>query len=158
MVGASGNTMSGMQMVDVTGKERTVRAAAAAGAVQTTEAVVAATAGGATPKGDVLAAARLAAVMAVKRTPDIVPLCHPISIGGVDVELELGSDRVDIAVRVKTRDRTGVEMEALTAVCAAGLTIIDMIKAQDPDASIEHVRVLAKAGGKTGMWERSPQR
>jgi len=150
--------MTVMRMVDVTSKERTVRAAAAAGAVQTTEAVVAAIAEGRTQKGDVLAAARLAAIMAAKKTPDLVPLCHPIAIGGVDVELELGTDRVDIAVRVKTCDRTGVEMEALTAVCAAGLTVIDMIIGEDPDASIEHVRVLAKAGGKTGMWERSPKR
>ncbi len=135
-----------------------MRAAAAAGAVLTTEEVVAAISADGVPKGDVLAAARLAAVMAVKKTPDLVPLCHPIAIGGVDVELELGANRIDIAVRVKTRDRTGVEMEALTAVCAAGLTIIDMIKGEDPDASIEHVRVLAKAGGKTGMWERSGDR
>lgn len=152
------HTMFGMRMVDVTAKDRTVRAAAAAGYVQTTIHVVDAIKLGAISKGDVLAAARLAAVIAVKKTPDLVPLCHPIAIGAVEVDVDADSDRVSIAVRVKTRDRTGVEMEALTAVCAAGLTVVDMVKGLDPDASIERVRVLAKTGGKTGNWERAQGR
>ena len=141
-----------MRMVDVTGKERTVRVATADGYVQTTAQV------NETPKGDVLAAARLAAIMAVKRTPDLIPLCHPISIGGVDVDVTASGDRVSLRVLVKTTDRTGVEMEALTAVCAAGLTVIDMIKGVDPDASVAEVRVLTKTGGKTGDWSRSEDR
>ena len=144
-----------MRMVDVTGKDRTVRVATADGYVQTTTAVVDLITGNDTPKGDVLAAARLAAIMAVKRTPDLIPLCHPISIGGVDVDITASGNRVNLRVLVKTTDRTGVEMEALTAVCAAGLTVIDMIKGVDPDASVAQVRVLTKTGGKTGDWSRS---
>ena len=147
-----------MRMVDVTAKDRTVRAAVAKGYVQTTATVVNAINGSTIAKGDVLAAARLAAIMAVKRTPDLVPLCHPIAIGGVEVEISAEVDRVQLEVRVKTADRTGVEMEALTAVCAAGLTVIDMVKGTDPEASIESVRVMAKLGGKTGDWSRSANR
>lgn len=144
-----------MQMVDVTGKDKTARSAIAQGFVQTTAEVVEAIDSGQTKKGDVLAAARIAAIMAVKNTPDIIPLCHPIAIGGVKVELWTEGDKVQLAVAVKTADRTGVEMEALAAVCAAGLTVIDMIKGTDPEASIENVRVLEKKGGKTGDWTRS---
>lgn len=147
-----------MRMVDVTGKDRTVRVATADGYVQTTTAVIALINNKETPKGDVLAAARLAAIMAVKRTPDLIPLCHPISIGGVEVDISANGDRVNLQVLVKTTDRTGVEMEALTAVCAAGLTVIDMIKGVDPDASVAQVRVLTKTGGKTGDWSRSEGR
>ena len=109
---------------------------------------------GALPKGDALAVARIAGIMGAKRTPDLVPLCHPIALHGVTVDLTLGEDRVGIEVVARTADRTGVEMEALTAVAAAGLALIDMIKAVDPAASIEGVRVLRKEGGKTGLWER----
>lgn len=144
-----------MQMVDVTGKDKSARSAVAAGSVVTTAEVVGLIDSGRTIKGDVLAAARIAAIMAVKHTPDIIPLCHPIAIGGVQVELVTAANRVDIQVSVKTADRTGVEMEALTAVCAAGLTVIDMIKGTDPEATIEQVRVLEKHGGKTGDWFRS---
>lgn len=144
-----------MQMVDVTGKDKTARSAIAQGFVQTTAEVVEAIDSGQTKKGDVLAAARIAAIMAVKNTPDIIPLCHPIAIGGVKVELWTEGDKVQLAVAVKTADRTGVEMEALAAVCAAGLTVIDMIKGTDPEATIENVRVLEKKGGKTGDWARS---
>ncbi len=147
-----------MRMVDVTGKDRTVRVATADGYVQTTTAVIDLINNKETPKGDVLAAARLAAIMAVKRTPDLIPLCHPISIGGVEVDISANGDRVNLQVLVKTTDRTGVEMEALTAVCAAGLTVIDMIKGVDPDASVAQVRVLTKTGGKTGDWSRSEGR
>jgi cyclic pyranopterin phosphate synthase len=151
-------TMTIMRMVDVTGKERTVRAAIARGFVATTTDVVDMINSGSATKGDVLAAARLAAIMAVKRTPDLVPLCHPIAIGGVEVEISASESTVQLEVMVKTADRTGVEMEALTAVCAAGLTVIDMIKGTDPAASIESVRVMAKTGGKTGDWQRSADR
>jgi cyclic pyranopterin phosphate synthase len=106
------------------------------------------------PKGDALGIARVAGIMAAKRTPDLVPLCHPIAIHGVSVDLVPDEDRVQITATVRTADRTGVEMEALTCVSVAGLTLIDMIKAVDPAAVIDQVRVLRKEGGKTGLWER----
>jgi cyclic pyranopterin phosphate synthase len=106
------------------------------------------------PKGDALAVARVAAIMGAKRTPDLIPLCHPIALHGVDVALTLAESAVDIEITARTADRTGVEMEALTAVAAAGLALIDMVKAVDPAASLERVRVLRKEGGKTGVWER----
>lgn len=141
-------------MVDVSGKDVTARRAVAAGRVHTTAAVIDLLRADALPKGDALAVARLAGIMGAKRTPDIVPLCHPIALHGVTVDLVLGADAVDIEVATRTADRTGVEMEALTAVAAAGLALIDMIKAVDPAASLDAVRVLRKEGGKTGLWER----
>jgi cyclic pyranopterin phosphate synthase len=143
------------RMVDVAGKEITVRRAVAAGSVRTTAAVIALLHDGALPKGDALAVARIAGIMGAKRTPDLIPLCHPIALHGVTVDLTLCDDSVDIEVAARTADRTGVEMEALTAVAAAGLALIDMIKAVDPAASLEGVRVLRKEGGKTGLWERA---
>ncbi|MFF5231149.1 cyclic pyranopterin monophosphate synthase MoaC [Dactylosporangium sp. NPDC000521] len=143
------------RMVDVAGKEITARRAVAAGSVRTTADVIALLHDGALPKGDALAVARIAGIMGAKRTPDLIPLCHPIALHGVTVDLTLSDDSVDIAVTTRTADRTGVEMEALTAVAAAGLALIDMIKAVDPAASLEGVRVLRKEGGKTGLWERS---
>lgn len=146
-------------MVDVGQKEVTVREATASGRVVTTEEVLVVLREGAMPKGDVVAAARLAGIMAVKRTPDLIPLCHPIGISGAEVELDLTADTsVQIHASVRTADRTGVEMEALTAVAAAGLTVIDMIKGTDPAASIEGVKVLTKTGGKTGDWVRPSDR
>ncbi len=142
------------RMVDVSAKDVSARLAVAAGTVRTTAAVIDLLRRDALPKGDALAVARLAGIMGAKKTPDIVPLCHPIALHGVTVDLTLGTDYVDISVVTKTADRTGVEMEALTAVAAAGLALIDMIKAVDPSASIEGVRVLRKEGGKTGLWER----
>ncbi|HEY2795612.1 MAG TPA: cyclic pyranopterin monophosphate synthase MoaC [Micromonosporaceae bacterium] len=142
------------RMVDVSTKDPSVRRAVAAGTVHTTKDVLDLLRGNALPKGDALAVARLAGIMGAKRTPDIVPLCHPIALHGVTVDLTLGTDAVDIVVVTKTADRTGVEMEALTAVAAAGLALIDMIKAVDPAASLDAVRVLRKEGGKTGLWER----
>jgi cyclic pyranopterin monophosphate synthase len=142
------------RMVDVSAKEPSTRLAVAAGTVRTTAAVIDLLRHGALPKGDALAVARVAGIMGAKRTPDIIPLCHPIALHGVTVDLTLGADDVEIRVVTKTADRTGVEMEALTAVAAAGLALIDMIKAVDPSASIEGVRVLRKEGGKTGLWER----
>ena len=108
--------------------------------------------------GDALAVARLAGIMGAKRTPDLVPLCHPIGLHGVKVDLTLTDTSIEITATTKTADRTGVEMEALTSVAVAGLTMIDMIKAVDPAASIEAVRVLRKEGGKTGEWVRPQDR
>jgi cyclic pyranopterin monophosphate synthase len=142
------------RMVDVTAKDVTVRRAVAAGTVRTTPEVLALLQRDALPKGDALGVARVAGIMGAKRTPDLVPLCHPIALHGVTVELTLRDSAIDIEVVVKTADRTGVEMEALTAVATAGLTLIDMIKAVDPAATLDEVRVLRKEGGKTGLWER----
>jgi cyclic pyranopterin phosphate synthase len=142
------------RMVDVTAKEVTVRRAVAAGTVRTTPHVLDLLRRDALPKGDALAVARIAGIMGAKRTPDLVPLCHPIALHGVDVAFALTGSAVDIEVTTKTADRTGVEMEALTAVAAAGLALIDMVKAVDPAASLESVRVLRKEGGKTGLWVR----
>jgi cyclic pyranopterin phosphate synthase len=144
------------RMVDVSTKDISVRRAVAAGEVHTTPAVIDLLRRDALPKGDALAVARVAGIMGAKRTPDLVPLCHPIALHGVTVDLTLTDDTVAIEVTTRTADRTGVEMEALTAVAAAGLALIDMIKAVDPAASIEGVRVLRKEGGKTGLWERDP--
>ncbi|MFG2038706.1 cyclic pyranopterin monophosphate synthase MoaC [Dactylosporangium sp. NPDC048998] len=142
-------------MVDVAAKDVTTRRAVAAGFVRTTSEVVDLLRDGALPKGDALAVARVAGIMGAKRTPDLIPLCHPIALHGVTVELTLCDDMIEIEVVTRTADRTGVEMEALTAVATAGLALIDMIKAVDPSASLESVRVLRKEGGKTGLWERS---
>jgi cyclic pyranopterin phosphate synthase len=141
-------------MVDVSAKDVSVRRAVAAGEVRTTPAVIELLRADALPKGDALAVARIAGIMGAKRTPDLIPLCHPIALHAVTVELTLAASSVSIEVTAKTADRTGVEMEALTAVVAAGLALVDMIKAVDPAASIEAVRVLRKEGGKTGLWER----
>jgi cyclic pyranopterin monophosphate synthase len=143
------------RMVDVSAKEITVRRAVAAGVVRTTGEVIALLRRDALPKGDALAVARLAGIMGAKRTPDLIPLCHPIALHGVQVDLQLGEDEVEIVATVRTADRTGVEMEALTAVAAAGLALVDMVKAVDPAAVIDQVRVLRKEGGKTGVWERA---
>ena len=146
------------RMVDVSAKAVTARRAVAAGRVITTPEVIALLRGDGLPKGDALAVARLAGIMGAKRTPDLIPLCHPIGLHGVTVDLELTATTIEITAATKTADRTGVEMEALTAVATAGLTMIDMIKAVDPAASIEAVRVLRKEGGKTGDWVRPEDR
>ncbi len=142
-------------MVDVSGKDVTARTAVASGTFRTIEAVVAAIADGAVPKGDVLATARIAGIMAVKRTADLIPLCHPLPISGVTVDLEPSGAEIVVTATVRCTGRTGVEMEALTAVAVAGLTLHDMVKALDPAAVMTDVRVLTKDGGKTGHWERS---
>ena len=146
------------RMVDVSAKAVTGRRAVAAGRVATTPEVVALLRGEGVPKGDAIAVARIAGIMGAKRTPDLVPLCHPIGITGVTVDLEITDVGVEITAATKTADRTGVEMEALTSVAVAGLALIDMIKAVDPAASIESVRVLRKEGGKTGEWVRPEDR
>jgi cyclic pyranopterin phosphate synthase len=107
------------------------------------------------PKGDALGVARVAGIMAAKRTPDLVPLCHPLAISGVTVDLDVLDDAVAITATVRTADRTGVEMEALTAVSVAALTVVDMVKAVDKGAVITDVRVESKTGGKSGHWERT---
>jgi cyclic pyranopterin phosphate synthase len=142
------------RMVDVSGKEVSARTAVASGKVLVAAAVVAALRGDGVPKGDALAVARIAGIQGAKRTPDLVPLCHPIAISGVTVDLRVDDDGVAITATVKTTDRTGVEMEALTAVSVAGLALIDMVKAIDPAAVITDVQVESKDGGKTGHWER----
>jgi cyclic pyranopterin phosphate synthase len=141
-------------MVDVSAKEVTARSAVASGRVDTTAEVVALLRGDGLPKGDALAVARLAGILGAKHTPDIVPLCHPIGLHAVTVDLRIVDTGVEITATTRTADRTGVEMEALTAVATAGLALIDMVKAVDPAASIEAVRVLRKDGGKTGEWVR----
>lgn len=141
-------------MVDVTAKDATTRIAVAAGAVHTTPDVVEMIASGGLPKGDALATARVAAILAAKRTSDLIPLCHQLALTGVDVDFIVDGARVTIAATVRTTDRTGVEMEALTAVSVAALTLYDMIKAVDPAARIDNIRVLRKEGGKTGTWTR----
>src|SRR5438876_5666953 len=141
-------------MVDVSAKDVSVRRAVAAGAVHTTPAVIELLRAGALPKGDALAVARIAGIQGAKRTPDLVPLCHPIAVHSVTVDLEVADDAVLIAATVRTADRTGVEMEALTSVTVAALALIDMVKAIDPAAVISDVRVDEKTGGKTGPWRR----
>jgi cyclic pyranopterin phosphate synthase len=140
------------RMVDVSAKDVTARTATARGRVLVSAAVVALLRDAALPKGDALAVARIAGVQAAKRTPDLVPLCHPIALHGVTVELEVTDGAVEIAVTTRTADRTGVEMEALTGVAVAGLAVIDMVKAVDPAARITDVRVVEKTGGKGGDW------
>lgn len=142
-------------MVDVTGKDATRRIAVAAGTLRTTSDVVALISGGGLPKGDALATARVAGIMAAKRTSDLIPLCHQLALTGVDVDFEVGDSSIAITAAVRTTDRTGVEMEALTAVSLAALTLYDMIKAVDPAARIDDIRVLRKEGGKTGTWVRT---
>ena len=142
------------RMVDVSGKDVTARTATATGRVVVSADVVALLRGGGLPKGDALAVARIAGIMAAKRTPDLVPLCHPIAIHGVSVDLEVHDEAVTIEATVRTADRTGVEMEALTCVVVAGLALVDMVKAVDPAAVITDVLVVEKTGGKTGTWRR----
>jgi len=141
-------------MVDTSGKEATVRIATASGKVTMKADVLNAIASGQTPKGDVLASARIAGIMGAKKTSELIPLCHPIALNKVEIELKIESDGVAILATAKTTDRTGVEMEALTAVSVTGLTLIDMIKAMDPHAAIRDVQVETKSGGKSGDWRR----
>jgi len=143
------------RMVDVSDKAVSARTAVASGVVRTTAEVIGLLRSDGLPKGDALATARIAGIMAAKHTPDLVPLCHPIALTGVNIDLALGDTDVTITATVRTTDRTGVEMEALTAVAGAGLALHDMIKAVDPAAVLDAVRVERKEGGKTGLWERA---
>lgn len=139
-------------MVDVTQKPVTAREASAAGFVVLSVAAVAALRGGTVPKGDALAVARIAGLQAVKRTPELIPLAHPIAVHGSSVDLSVEDSGVAISATVRTADRTGIEMEALTAVAVAALALVDMIKAVDKHARITDVRVTAKSGGRSGDW------
>jgi cyclic pyranopterin phosphate synthase len=141
-------------MVDVSDKDVTARSATASGRVLVSARVVELLRGEGVPKGDALAVARLAGIMGAKQTPSLVPLCHPLSLSGVTVDLAVTDESVDISATVRTTDRTGVEMEALTAVSVAALTVVDMVKAVDKAAVITDVRVEAKSGGRSGDWSR----
>ncbi|GAA4656181.1 cyclic pyranopterin monophosphate synthase MoaC [Arthrobacter cryoconiti] len=140
------------QMVDVSEKAVTTREATASGVVHTTAEVMVLLGAGELPKGDALAVARVAGIMAAKKTPELIPLCHPLPISKVTVDFELGTTTVGIFATVKTRGVTGVEMEALTAVSVAALSVYDMLKAVDKHAVISDISVLAKSGGKRGDW------
>ncbi|MER6970040.1 cyclic pyranopterin monophosphate synthase MoaC [Nocardioides sp. NPDC000445] len=142
------------RMVDVSEKAVTARTATASGRVLVAPEVIELLRGEGVPKGDALAVARIAGIMGAKKTPDLIPLCHPLAVSGVKVELSVADDAVEITATVKTTDRTGVEMEALTAVAVAGLTVVDMIKAVDKRAVITDVRVETKTGGKSGTFQR----
>jgi cyclic pyranopterin monophosphate synthase len=147
---ADGNAM----MVDVSGKQVTARSASAQGRVLLGAEAVAALRDGTVPKGDALAVARIAGIQAAKRTPDLVPLCHPVAVHAVEVDLTVQDDGVLIAATVRTADRTGVEMEALTCVSVAALALVDMVKAVERMAVVTDVRVTAKSGGRSGDWVR----
>jgi cyclic pyranopterin phosphate synthase len=142
------------RMVDVSAKDVTARTATAVGRLLVSPAVVDLLRGEGMPKGDALGTARIAGIMGAKRTSELVPLCHPLALSGVTVELTVADDAVDITATVRTTDRTGVEMEALTAVAVAGLTLHDMVKAVDPAAELTGVRLLRKTGGRSGDWYR----
>jgi cyclic pyranopterin phosphate synthase len=141
-------------MVDVTKKPAADRTAVAAGSLRTSAEVVRLISADGLAKGDALATARVAAILAAKRTSDLIPLCHQLALTGVDIEFAVGATDVDITATVRSTDRTGVEMEALTAVAVAALTLYDMVKAVDPAARIDDIRVLRKDGGRRGAWVR----
>lgn len=141
-------------MIDVSGKDVTARSATARGRVVLSPAAVAALRGGTVPKGDALGVARIAGIQAAKRTPELVPLAHPVAVHAVEVDLVVEDDAVAITATVRTADRTGVEMEALTSVSVAALALVDMVKAVDREATIEGVQVVAKSGGRSGDWVR----
>ncbi|WP_211754636.1 cyclic pyranopterin monophosphate synthase MoaC [Nocardioides gansuensis] len=142
------------RMVDVSAKAVTARTASASGRVLVSADVVALLRGAGVPKGDTLAVARLAGIMGAKQTPSLIPLCHPLALSAVSVDLTVADDAVEIVATVSTTDRTGVEMEALTAVSVAALTVVDMVKAVDKAAVITDIRVETKTGGKSGDWVR----
>ncbi len=142
------------RMVDVTGKQITERRATARAVVSVSTEVVDLLRGAGVPKGDALAVARIAAIAGTKRTPDLIPLCHPIAVHGVDVHIEVMDSGVEITVTVRTADRTGVEMEALTGASVGALAIIDMVKGVDRMAAIDRVELLEKTGGRSGTWTR----
>jgi len=145
-------------MVDVSAKAETVREAVARGVLRMTPATLRVIRAGNAPKGDVLGVARTAGILAAKRTSDLIPLCHPLRITGVDVEFsdDLRRGELTVRARVRTVDKTGVEMEALTAVSVAALTVYDMIKAVEKGVTIEKIELVTKTGGKSGTWQRQP--
>lgn len=149
-VDASGNA----RMVDVSQKRVTIREATASGRLRTTSEVIELLRQNGLPKGDALAVARVAGIAGAKRTPDLVPLCHPVALHAVTVELAMRDDSVEITATTRTADRTGVEMEAITAVMAAALTLYDMVKAVDRAAQLTDIRLVHKSGGRSGEWNR----
>ena len=149
-VDASGNA----RMVDVSQKRVTIREATASGRLRTTSEVIELLRQNGLPKGDALAVARVAGIAGAKRTPDLVPLCHPVALHAVTVELDVRDDSVEITATTRTADRTGVEMEAITAVMAAGLTLYDMVKAVDRAAQLTDIQLVHKSGGRSGEWNR----
>ena len=142
------------RMVDVSEKTSTVRKARAGGSIRMSSEAVAALRQGSLQKGDALAAARIAGIMAAKKTHDLIPLCHPLAIDSVEVDLRFTDSGVDVETTVRTRDRTGVEMEALVAATVAALTIYDMCKSVDKSITLEDIRLLSKSGGRSGSWSR----
>ncbi|KQY99231.1 cyclic pyranopterin monophosphate synthase MoaC [Microbacterium sp. MEC084] len=142
------------RMVDVTDKQPTVRSATARGFVRVAPETVAALRDGAVPKGDVLAVARIAGIQGAKRCAELLPLAHVIGVHGAAVDLAVEDEGVAIEATVRTADRTGVEMEALTAVAIAALSVVDMVKGMDRSARIENARIVAKTGGRSGSWTR----
>ena len=142
------------RMVDVTAKQPTVRSATAKGEVTCSPEVMTALRDSTVPKGDVAAVARIAGIAAAKKVPDLLPLAHVIGVHGCTVDVEWGADRVLLTATVRTADRTGVEMEALTAVTVAALAIVDMVKGVDRSAAMENCRIVAKSGGRSGDWTR----
>ncbi len=145
------------RMVDVSAKDDTRRVAAARGSVMLAPETIALLRNGALPKGDALAAARIAGIMAAKKTSELIPLCHPLPISQVGVELKVLDDSVEIEATVTVTGKTGVEMEALTAVSVAALTIYDMVKAVDKAAMITDIRLESKSGGKSGEFRREQE-
>ncbi|AKE42239.1 molybdenum cofactor biosynthesis protein [Corynebacterium kutscheri] len=148
------NTCGEARMVDVTAKQPTVRTAVAQALVAVSPTVVAALRNGTVPKGDVLAVARVAGIAAAKKVPDLLPLAHVIGVHGVTIDLEIIDEGVSITATVRTADRTGVEMEALTAVTVASLAVVDMVKGVDRSAEIQCAKIIAKSGGRSGDWRR----
>ena len=142
------------RMVDVTHKQPTVRAATARAFVECAPKVVSALRDGTVPKGDALAVARIAGVQAAKRTPELIALAHVIGVHGVEIDVTVVDAGVEITATVRTADRTGVEMEAMTAASVAALNIVDMVKGMDRSVAIRDVELLAKEGGKSGSWHR----
>ncbi|MGO4130493.1 cyclic pyranopterin monophosphate synthase MoaC [Janibacter sp. RAF20_2_2] len=148
------DTAGHARMVDVTDKQPTIRSATAAGRVVTSAETVSLLRDGSVPKGDVLAVARIAGIQAAKKTPELLPLAHVIGVHGAVVDLAITDDGVDITATVRTADRTGVEMEALTSVSVAALAVVDMVKGRDRSAHITDIRLLTKTGGRSGTWMR----
>ena len=148
------DTAGHARMVDVTDKQPTIRSATAAGRVVTSAETVALLRDGTVPKGDVLAVARIAGIQAAKKTPELLPLAHVIGVHGAVVDLTITDTGVDITATVRTADRTGVEMEALTSVSVAALAVIDMVKGRDRNAHVTDIRLLEKTGGRSGTWTR----
>ena len=141
-------------MVDVTAKEVTDREAVAEGTVTMSSGTRALVVDGRLDKGDALEVARIAGIMAAKKTSELVPLCHPIALGAIDLDFEPNDDGILVRARVRTAERTGVEMEAMTAVAVAALTIYDMVKGTVRGVSLDGIRLLRKSGGRSGLWER----